>query len=136
MPVAAAVAGRLRTAIDGYPSNMTSYAVNEPGVAKARDLIDAHQYVLESEWSEVQPSADAENADLERHDWSQYGEWHLAVDTGASDATKDRYGFPFGDFQRLHRSALIAAKSRAAQNGHDDVAEAADELLRRLDDGR
>lgn len=111
---------------------MTNYRVND-GVAKARSLIDAGQYVLESSWSEAAPSSSDENADIERHDYDQFGEWHLAIDTGASDDTKDRFGFPYGDFHRVHRSALIAAKSRAAQNGHDDVAEVAGDLLSRLD---
>lgn len=44
---------------------MASYQVNEPAVARARRLIDAHQYVLDSHWGEVQPSADDENALLE-----------------------------------------------------------------------
>lgn len=113
---------------------MTTYRVNRPGVAKARSLIDARQYVLESSWSSAQPSADDENSDLEHHDWEQFGEWHLAIDTGASDETKDRFGFPFGDFHRVHRSALIAAKSRAGQNGHDAIERAADELLSHLDE--
>ena len=112
---------------------MTNYRVNDDGVAKARSLIDAGQYVLESSWGDEAPSASEENADIERHDHRQFGEWHLAIDTGASDDTKDRFGFPYGDFRRVHRSALIAAKSRAAQNGHDDVAAAADDLLERLD---
>lgn len=120
--------------LTGYLPPMTSYRVNDDGVAKARSLIDAGQYVLESSWSDEQPSASEENADIERHDVDQFGEWHLAIDTGASEGTKDRFGFPYGDFRRVHRSALIAAKSRAAQNGHDDVAHAADELLERLDD--
>jgi len=42
----------------------TSYRVNESGVAKARELIDAQQYVLESSWSDVAPDADDENADI------------------------------------------------------------------------
>ncbi len=112
----------------------TTYHVNRAGVRKAKDLIDAGQYVLESSWTSQQPDADDENADIERHDWTQYGEWHLAIDDGAAAETKDRYGFPFGDFRRVHRSALIAAKSRAAQNGHGAIEQAADHLLQRLDE--
>ncbi len=115
---------------------MSKYRVNESGVAKARDLIDAGQYVLDSEWGEAQPDADAENAQLERHGYDGFGQWHLAIDTDASEQTKDRYGFVYGDFRRLHRSGLIAAKQRAAQNDHDDVEAAADDLLTRLDELR
>jgi hypothetical protein len=33
---------------------MASYAVNERAVARARQLINARQYVLESNWGDVQ----------------------------------------------------------------------------------
>ena len=36
-------------------------------VTKARKLIDAKQYVLDSDWGDVQPNADAQNAFLENH---------------------------------------------------------------------
>jgi citrate lyase beta subunit len=35
---------------------VASYSVNESAVARARELIDARQYVLRSQWGEVQPS--------------------------------------------------------------------------------
>ena len=44
---------------------MASYSLNEEAVARARQLIEARQYVLESNWGEVQPRADAENAFLD-----------------------------------------------------------------------
>lgn len=112
---------------------MPTYDVNPEAVAKAREMIDADQYVLDSDWGEAQPDPDAEDADLQRHDYQQFSLWHLAVDPDASEDTKQRYAFPYGDFRRVHRSGLIAAKARAAQNGHDAVAEAADELLEYLD---
>ena len=112
---------------------MTTYRVNQDGVDKARELIDASQYVLESSWEDDQPDPDDENEKLDRSDYDDFGLWHLAIDTGASEDTKDRYGFPYGDFRRVHRSALIAAKSRAAQFGHDEIERAAGELLDHLD---
>jgi hypothetical protein len=112
---------------------MATYEVNVDAVAKARDLIDADQYTLDSDWSEAQPDPDEENADLERHDYEQYALWHLAIDLRAGEDTKGRYAFPYGDFRRVHRSGLIAAKGRAAQNGHDAVADAAGDLLDYLD---
>ena len=48
---------------------MARYEVNEAAVAKARDQIAARQYVLDSEWGDVQPDAEASNAFLERHGW-------------------------------------------------------------------
>jgi hypothetical protein len=91
---------------------MASYTVNERAVC-ARRLIDNRQYVLQSEWGNVQPRADAENAFLESHSWEEYGDWHLGLTEGPADDTKARYGFVYGDFRRLHRSGLIACHYRA-----------------------
>ena len=112
---------------------MASYRVNERGVAKARRLIDARQYVVRSTWSEAQPSAEQGNKYLESHSWDEYGEWHLALTEGASDETKARYGFVFGDFRRLHRMGLIACHYRAAEWRHKEIELAAHELLQYLD---
>ncbi|MGE0732349.1 MAG: hypothetical protein AB7O92_30540 [Acidimicrobiia bacterium] len=112
---------------------MAAYEVNHAAVAKARSLIDAHQYVLDSEWGDVQPSADVENAFLERHSWAEYGAWHLGLTVGANDETKARHAFVFGDFRRVHRSALIACVYRAAEWRHKDIELVAHELLQHLD---
>lgn len=120
----------------GYCAYMARYRVNEAGVRKARAMIDANQYDLETEWSDAAPSSEEGNAKIERDGYDGYGEWHLGIDTDASEETKDRYGFPYGDFNRVIRAALIHAKQRATQNGHDAVAGAADDLLRRLDETR
>ena len=113
---------------------MATYRINDDGVAKARELIAAGQYVLDSEWADAQPDTDAENAQIERHGYDGFGQWHLALDDDAGPDTKARYGFVYGDFRRVHRSGLSAAKQRAAQNDHDHVAAAADDLLSRLDE--
>jgi hypothetical protein len=115
---------------------MPKYAVNTQGVKKAKDMIDAHQYDIDTEWGEGAPSAEDGNAQIERHGYEGFGQWHLAIDTEATEDTKDRYGFPYGDFQRVYRSALIAAKQRAAQNDHDEIETVADDLLDRLDKAR
>jgi len=115
---------------------MASYSVNDAAVAHARKLIDGHQYVLRSQWGEVQPSAADENDYLEKHSWDDYSAWHLGLTEGASEETKARYGFVFGDFRRLHRMGLIACQYRAAEWGHKDVELAAHDLLQYLDSSR
>jgi hypothetical protein len=112
---------------------MASYAVNRAAVARARKLIDAHQYVLDSEWGSVQPGADDENAYLESHPWDDYAEWFLGLTEGATDETKSRYAFVYGDFRRLHRSGLIACQYRAAEWRHKEIELAAHDLLQHLD---
>jgi hypothetical protein len=115
---------------------MPSYVVNKRAVAKARALIDSHQYVLDSVWSEAQPTPEDENRFLETHSWEEYGEWHLGLTEGAKDDTKARYAFIYGDFRRLHRSGLIACVYRAAEWRHKSIELAAHELLQHLDDTR
>ena len=112
---------------------VAKYTVNDDAVARARRLIDARQYVLRSEWGEVQPRAEDQNAFLERHSWEEYAEWHLGLTEGAQDGTKARYAFVYGDFRRLHRMGLISAHYRAAEWGHKDIELAAHDLLQYLD---
>ena len=59
-----------------------------------------------------QPSTEAENEFIEAHGWDEYANWHLGVDDEASEHTKARYKFPYGDFERVHRCGLIAAEVR------------------------
>ena len=113
---------------------MASYTVNKAAVAHARKMIDARQYVLDSEWAEAQPRAADENGYLESHSWDEYGRWFLGLTDGASEETKGRYGFVYGDFRRIHRSGLIACVYRAAEWRHKDVERAAYDLLQHLDD--
>jgi hypothetical protein len=112
---------------------MASYSVNEHAIAHARRLIDARQYVLDSDWGEVQPRADDENAFLKAHGWDEYGEWHLALNNEATDETKSRYAFVYGDFRRVHRTGLIACQYRAAEWRHKEIELAAHRLLQLLD---
>ena len=112
---------------------MASYSVNKRAVAKAKALIDTRQYVLDSRWTDVQPSADDENTYLNAHSWDEYAEWHLGLTEGAGDETKARYAFVYGDFRRLHRTGLIACQYRAAEWRHKEVELAAHELLQHLD---
>jgi hypothetical protein len=109
------------------------YEVNPDAVARARELIDAQQYVLDSDWGDVQPGADEQNAYLAKHSWDEYAAWHLGLTEGASAETKARHAFVYGDFRRVHRTALIACVYRAAEWRHKKVELAAHELLQHLD---
>jgi hypothetical protein len=112
---------------------MATYHVNQAAVARAEQLMDARQYVLRSEWSQVQPRAEQQNAFLASHSWEEYAEWHLGLTEGAQDETKARYAFVYGDFRRVHRMGLIACYYRAAEWRHKEIELAAHDLLQRLD---
>src|SRR5215211_9109595 len=112
---------------------VASYVVNPRAVEHARALIDARQYVLRSNWGDVQPRARSENKFLESHSWDEYAEWHVGLTEGAQDRTKARYAFVYGDFRRLHRSGLIACLYRAAEWRHKEIEHVAYKLLQELD---
>ena len=112
---------------------MASYSVNPRAVERARRLIESRQYVLESDWGDAQPKAGAENAFLESHSWEEYADWHLGLTDGATDETKARYAFVYGDFRRIHRTGLIACVYRASEWRHKEIELAAHDLLQELD---
>ena len=96
---------------------MASYSVNKAAVAHARDLIEKKQYVLDSDWGEVQPAPTAQNAYLERHSWEEYAAWHLGLTEGANDETKARYAFVCGDFRRVHRTGADRLRLPGRRSG-------------------
>ncbi|MGB3800651.1 MAG: hypothetical protein WA952_12625 [Lewinella sp.] len=108
--------------------------LNKAAEDKAVQLIDANQYVKDSDWSDAQSTTDDENDFLDQHGWDEYAEWHLGIHDEESEETKGRFGFPFGDFRRVHHSGLIAIKQRAAQQKYTDIEEAADRLLQRFEE--
>jgi len=120
----------------GENEDTPAYSVNERAIAHARQLIKSRQYVLESDWGEVQPRAEDQNAFLASHAWAEYGEWHLGLTEGAPEETKARYAFVYGDFRRIHRSGVIACHYRAAEWRHKEIELAAHDLLQLLDNTR
>jgi len=90
---------------------VAKYRLNPAAVEYARTLIGSGQYILDSDWGDVQPRAEAQNAYLERHSWEEYAAWHLGLTEGAKDETKARYAFVYGDLRRLHCTGLIACVS-------------------------
>ena len=113
---------------------MPKYRVNQKAVAHARKMIDAHQYVLDSDWGDSQPSAADTTAYIEKHSWDDYAEWHLGITQGVKDGTKARYAFVYGDLRRVHRTGLIACVYRASEWHHKEVELAAHKLLQHLDE--
>ncbi|NNC14096.1 hypothetical protein HII28_19755 [Planctomonas sp. JC2975] len=112
-----------------------SATLNDRALGHARELIRSGKVVRDDrdDWSEDAPSTDQQNHFIDQHSWGDYAEWHLGVDSHASEKTKGRYSFPYGDFEKVHRCALISLESRAAQNDHDDIARAAKQLLDLID---
>ncbi len=109
--------------------------LNEKALTHARGLLRRGELVADErdDWSEHAPSADEENAFIEKHGIAEYAQWHLGEDPSKNEGTKGRYSFPYGDFKKLHRCAVISGESRAGQYDHASIEKALKELLGGID---
>jgi hypothetical protein len=108
--------------------------LNREAFKHAKNLIRSGKYITDSDWSTDQPSADDENRVWEKHGRSEYRQWFLGLDTDKNSQRKGYYTFPFGDFKKVHRAGVIAAKQRAAQNHYHEIEVAANDLLELIDE--
>src|SRR6266404_5655904 len=119
-------------ALPGFSDAQSKHVtLNERSFLYARELVEQGRVLMDlrNAWSEHRPSAAAENDFIRQHGFEEYAKWHLGIDDSHGQNTKARYKFPFGDFKAIHRSALLAARSRARQYGYADIENAANRLL-------
>ena len=109
--------------------------LNVEAVEQARKLIQEGKVNKERDvWSEDKPNPESENKYLSDHSMQDYGTWFLATVDDTHADTKEHYEFPFGNFDEVFRSGLIAAKQRAGQFKHTEVEQAASMLLDMIGD--
>jgi hypothetical protein len=110
--------------------------LNERSYAFAQDQVKNGAVVRDQrdDWSEHQPSTRKENEFIEARGWDEYARWHLGVDDEASEHTKARYKFPYGDFAQVHRCGLLAAEVRAGRMKYRDIEDAAIRLRELMDE--
>ena len=109
--------------------------LNERAYEYAKKLVAEGKFVLDDrdDWSEHQPSTQDENRFIEAHGMDEYARWHLGLNEDQPAENKGRYRFPYGDFEAVHRCAVLSAESRAGQYKHFDVERAAAHLHGMLD---
>jgi hypothetical protein len=109
--------------------------LNERAYDHAKNLIANGKFVLDDrdDWSEHQPSTRDENRFIEEHGMDEYARWHLGLNEDQPAENKGRYRFPYGDFEAVHRCAVLSAESRAGQYKHLDIERAAAHLHGMLD---
>jgi hypothetical protein len=112
-----------------------SVKLNRAGYGYARQLVDEGKLVRDDRdaWSEDQPSTAMENEFIRLHGFREYAKWHLGIDDEQDPDTKRHYKFPYGDFRKVHRCAILTAESRAGQYKHFDVERAAARLHEMID---
>jgi hypothetical protein len=101
----------------------------------AQKLIRNRQCVLDQrgDWTDHRPTRSAENRFIAEHGRAAFGKWHLGEDDEEAEDSKRRYKFPYGDFQNVHRCAVLSAESRAGQYKYTDIELAAAHLHGMLD---
>jgi hypothetical protein len=104
--------------------------LNKTAFDFAKNLRKEAKVVIDDrdDWSAHQPRADEENEFIEKHGFEEYAKWHLGTNEEHPKDTKGRYKFPYGDFKKVHRCAVIAAESRAGQYKYLDIEQAAAHL--------
>lgn len=93
--------------------------LNRAGLEHALALMMTGDWALNTVWATNQPTA----AQLAARSADEIAQWHLAIN---DDGT---YALPVGDFRRVHRSGVIAAKRAAETAQHAEIVAAADEIL-------
>ena len=115
------------------PKNLS---LNRAAMSLAKQLIQDGKVNKEQDnWEQNKPNPESENAFLAEHEMKEYGRWFLATVDGTDPETKGHYEFPFGNFDQVFRSGLIAAKQRAGQFKHSAIEQAAGILLGMLESG-
>jgi hypothetical protein len=107
-----------------------SVKLNRLSYANAQKLIRNRQCVLDerSDWTDHRPARTAEEKFIEQRGFAEYAKWHLGEDDEVSEGNKRRYKFPYGDFNNVHRCAVLAAEARAGQYKYTDIELAAAHL--------
>jgi hypothetical protein len=126
-PFAAGLALFCALSIANGQGKSSAITLNRRALEFGQELINQQHVVIDKRtaWGEHRPSAEKENEFIRQHGFAEYARWHLAIDERYRENTKARYKFPYGDFKDVHRCALLAAKSRAAQYQYDEIANAA-----------
>lgn len=109
---------------------MMAVKLNRTAFNHAKELVGKGKVVVDDRdgWSEHQPSTQDENHFIAAHGFIEYAKWHLGIDDVQDEETKRRYKFPYGDFDKVHRCAVLSAESRAGQYKHFDIERAAAHL--------
>lgn len=100
-----------------------SYKMNPHALEHALHLMKSGQWALNTVWASNRPTADQIAALQQAGGDAEVQRWHLATDENGA------YALPYGDFRRVHRSGVIAAKRAAEQSGDQEIVAAADEIL-------
>ncbi|MEV7970995.1 hypothetical protein AB0O34_34130 [Sphaerisporangium sp. NPDC088356] len=105
-------------------------SLNLKAYEHARKLVKDRRIVFDqrADWDVHRPSPEQENQFIAEHGFGEYSLWFLGIDDEHGENTKTRFRFPYGDFDKLHKCAVLSAEVRAAQYEREDIETAAAHL--------
>ena len=106
--------------------------VNKTGISNAMSLVNDGKIKKPASWNP--PTANEENAYIEKNGMTAYGKWFLGIDANADPMTKEHWHYIYtSDFKNVDRAGLIAIRQRAGQQKQTDVFNAAGAMLEKID---
>jgi len=108
---------------------------NHTGFEHALELIKVGEVEYGKKWNWEAHKANRNDTVrfLDTHDINEYAQWFLAENTEIDRNNKDRYLFPYGDLQIVHRNGIQAALEQAQKENNKEVVDAARKLLDIID---
>jgi hypothetical protein len=119
----------------GWQGGAVAIRLNRRALQHARYLIGRGRVVLDERgaWSRHRPSTRQRDAYIRRHGIRGYSSWFLGIDDQAAEGTKPRSQIPYGDFENVHRCAVLSAEERASRYRYPAIGTAAANLHEMLD---
>ena len=96
--------------------------LNQRAYDHATSLVEDGKAVTDErdDWSEHRPSTAQQNAFIKPRAGASTRAG-TSASTKQKEETKARCKFPYGDFERVHRCAVLSAEVRAAQRDYTDI---------------
>lgn len=110
--------------------------VNKKAFEYAKEMIHKNKFSDKrgsADAKHATPTAQEEEAYIKSYGWDQLSRWYLGVHLDRPENTRNRYEFPMGDFNEIHRSDLLEIQKRAHNNNYPDIAQAAQQLVDLID---
>lgn len=109
--------------------------LNRRGFEHAQSLIRAGEVLRDDRGMLTAhiPRTKDENELIQDRGIEEYSRWYLALEDSKGEFNRSRYRFVLGDFERVHRCAVLQAESKAVEYDDPELLRAASELRRMID---
>ena len=107
--------------------------LNYEAFKQAESIILHGKVDMTSTWAKVMPPTDVQSAFQKKLGLEEYAKWFLAYDADEPEDSPKRFHHLIGDFDKVHRSALLAIRAVAEKENDNNILIAVKELMRQVD---